>query len=123
MGKDEPRSAVSELPLPPHVFEILLALSDGPIHGYGIVKKVGEQSGGTVALSTSSLYAALGKLSDRGLVEEAGEEGALPSGGPPRRRFRITGHGRRVALLEAERLRRVTALASERLSNVAVAGE
>jgi DNA-binding PadR family transcriptional regulator len=106
--------ARSLLPLAPHVLEILLALAQGPAHGYALIRRIGEQSDGAIELSTSSLYAALAKMAQAGLVADAGRvnEG---SGGPPRRTFRITALGRRAARLEAVRLRRAVELTVERL--------
>ena len=106
--------ARSLLPLPPHVLELLLALASGPAHGYALIARVREQSGGVVELSTSSLYAALSRMDADGLVEEAGRE-AESSGGPPRRLYRITSMGRRCARLEMARLRRVLNMAEDRL--------
>jgi DNA-binding PadR family transcriptional regulator len=102
------------LPLAPHQMEILLALAEGPAHGYALIGGISEQSGGRVVLSASSLYAALARLAEQGLVEDA----AVVSGesaGPRRRTFRITALGRRVARLEASRLAAAVELAAKRL--------
>lgn len=107
--------ARTELPLQPQVFEILLALSAEPAHGYGIIKQVEVQSAGAVKLSTSSLYASLKRMASSGLVEDDGHHPREASGGPQRKYFRITGHGQRVARAEASRLRRAADLAKERL--------
>lgn len=112
---DKRESAKSELPLQPQVFEVLLALSEEPAHGYRIIKKIESQSAGTVRLSTSSLYAALKRMAASGWVEDDGRHPKEESGGPPRKYFRITARGRRVAQAEAARLRRATALAADRL--------
>ena len=109
-SRSEPES---HLPLSPQALEILVALGAGPAHGYGIISAIEAQSGGTIRLSTSSLYAALKRLEASGLVTDAGRL-AEPSGGPPRRYFRITDHGRQVARLEAVRLRGAAARAAER---------
>jgi DNA-binding PadR family transcriptional regulator len=106
------------LPLAPHMLEILLALAERPLHGYALIQATREQSGGRIRLSTSSLYAALAKLSAEGLVEDAGGTGE--SGGPPRRTFRITALGRRVARLEAARLASTVELAAKRLGGDAL---
>jgi DNA-binding PadR family transcriptional regulator len=107
------------LPLAPHVLEILLALAEGPAHGYALLTRIREQSGGVVELSTSSLYAALARMAEQGLVGE-GVRAQEPSAGPPRRLFRITPLGRRVALLETTRIRRVLERAAERLDGPSV---
>ena len=46
----------------------LAALIDGPLHGYGIVRRAGELSGGTVRLSTGTVYALLERAIKDGLV-------------------------------------------------------
>src|SRR5262249_62197041 len=58
-------------PLPAAPLHVLLALSDGPIHGYGILQSVRERSRGAVKLGTGSLYRHLSKLIAAGLVAEA----------------------------------------------------
>lgn len=108
-ARPEPKS---HLPLSPQALEILIALGAGPAHGYGIIAQIDAQSGGAVRLSTSSLYAALKRLEEGGLVEDAGRSSEA-SGGPPRRYFRITGQGREAARLEAVRLRGAAARALE----------
>jgi DNA-binding PadR family transcriptional regulator len=120
---DDRTKASGELPLPPHIFEILLALSQGPAHGYAIIKEIEAQSGGAVRLSTSSLYAALARMEVAGFVEDDGKRARTPSGGPPRKYFRISPYGRKVASLEAVRLRRTASLAEERLLGDAVTVE
>jgi PadR family transcriptional regulator PadR len=111
---NENARAKAELPLPPHMFEVLLALSEGPGHGYAIIKEVERQSEGAVTLSTSSLYAALKKMELRSLVEDAGRMADEASGGPPRKYFRISTFGQQVAQLESRRLHRSSQLAAER---------
>lgn len=95
------------VPLAPHVFEILLSLSDGDRHGYVIIKDIEARSRGQIRLSTSTLYAAIRRLLTQGLVADVGDRPADVSGGPPRRYYRITDYGRDVARLEAERAQRV----------------
>ena len=43
------------LPLKPADFHVLLALSEGPRHGYGIMKDVERESAGEVRLEIGSL--------------------------------------------------------------------
>src|SRR3954452_22021010 len=61
--------------LKPSDFHVLLALLEGPLHGYGIMKHVENDSGGNVRLEIGSLYRLLGRLLDSGLIEEgSGDE-------------------------------------------------
>lgn len=78
----------------------LAALIDGPLHGYGIVRRAGELSGGAVHLSTGTLYALLERAIKEGLVV-AGEP--YVQGGRERRDYRLTADGR--GALEAESMR------------------
>jgi DNA-binding PadR family transcriptional regulator len=111
----ESSDQASALPLAPHDFEILLSLSERELHGYELVRDIRERSGGAIDLGTSTLYAALRRMLAAGWVEDAGERAAHgPSGGPPRRTYRITERGREVVVLEARRLQRL-ARQSERI--------
>ncbi len=47
---------------------ILKALSLGPTHGYGVLLRIQDTSGGLLSLEQGSLYPALARLEDRGLV-------------------------------------------------------
>lgn len=93
------------LPLNPRVLALLVALSEGPTHGYALKTAVEEGSGHTVTMDPGSLYRHLSKLEDDGLVEEV----ATPldeAGGDPRRRFYgTTPLGRAVLAAETRRLR------------------
>jgi len=93
------------LPLTPVVFEILLSLAGGERHGYSIMQEVESRSGGAVALRAGSLYRALARLLDDGLVEEL-EERPDPGGDERRRYYRLTATGQEVAAAEARRLAR-----------------
>lgn len=90
-------------PLHPEIFEILLALSGGPLHGYGIVKAVEENTGGEISLAPSLLYRRLRRLRTDGLVAEGGE--APAERGPPRKEYALTPEGDAVLREEARRIR------------------
>lgn len=99
-------------PLKPEIFRILLALSEGERHGYGIIKDVEAATDGRIRLLASPLYRRLRRLLDQGLIEDAGEPPAREESEDERRRYyRLTGTGRAVLAAEA---RRVTALAADR---------
>ncbi len=67
------KTGAATQPLNPRVFMILLAFAEGTAHGYHIKKAVEEQSGGQIRLDAGSLYRAMAKLLDYGLIEEAEE--------------------------------------------------
>ena len=81
---------------------ILMALADGPIHGYAAIQAVRERSDGAVRVSTGSFYRRLSLLMKDGLVEEA----AGPKDDDPRRGayYRVTARGRQVLAQERDRL-------------------
>jgi DNA-binding PadR family transcriptional regulator len=94
------------LPLKHATYQVLLALDDGErMHGYAIMQAVTDMTGGRESILPGTLYAALARMVDEGLVEESWPRGDDPSGGPPRRYYRRTAFGRAVARAESERLR------------------
>jgi DNA-binding PadR family transcriptional regulator len=86
----------------PSPLHILLALLDGPTHGYGILQHVRARSDGRVRLGTGSLYRHLGRLIDAGLVAEA----EPPAGDDARRSayYRLSPRGRAALAAERDRL-------------------
>ena len=109
------------LPLTPVAFEILLALADGEQHGYSIMREVDRRSNGNVVLHPGTLYRALARLLESGLIQEL-EERPDPEHDDERRRYyQLTARGIAVARAEAERLEgQVTAARARRLLNVRV---
>ncbi len=100
----------AHLPLTPATFHILLSLSDGERHGYAIMTEVGERTRGTVKLGPGTLYTALKRLVDSGVVLEAGERRGRDDD-ERRRYYRLTPLGRAVARAEARRLEEIVRLA------------
>jgi len=97
----------THLPLSPHSFQILLSLLDRELHGYSLIKDIQERTGGEMVLGTSTAYAAIKRMVQDGLLEEAEPPPADISGGPRRRYYRITDFGRQVARAEGLRIRRL----------------
>jgi DNA-binding PadR family transcriptional regulator len=91
------------LPLKPAWFHILLALKEGEAHGFAIRERVELRTGGAVRLWPATLYGAVHRLSEEGLIEAL--EGADdPDDDARRRYYRLTSLGREVLLAEADRL-------------------
>jgi PadR family transcriptional regulator, regulatory protein PadR len=84
-------------------FLILAALADQPRHGYGLVTEVAAMSENRVQLRASTLYAALERLTTRGLVQPERDE---VENGRLRRYYRLTDAG--AAAVEAETRRMTT---------------
>jgi DNA-binding PadR family transcriptional regulator len=114
MRKTPSPDAQSFLPLTPVVFEILLALAEGEQHGYAIMLEVERRSGGTVTLHAGSLYRALNRLLESGLIEELDERPDPDHDDERRRYYRLTTRGSDVAHAEALRLESQVASARTR---------
>lgn len=92
---------------------ILASLAQGDLHGYGIARDVEELSGGRIRLTAGTVYGALNRLSDDGLVEGAGEQEVQ---GRRRRYYRLTPSGREVLGAEVERLQSAAAALGTRVT-------
>lgn len=92
------------LPLTPVAFEILLALGDGEQHGYSIMREVERRSGGSLRLHAGTLYRALARLLESGLIEELDERPDPDHDDQRRRYYRLSPLGIAVARAEAQRL-------------------
>ena len=110
--KDQDPESITPLTAP--VFYILLALADRERHGYAIIKEVETLTEGKVRLSTGTLYAAIRRLLDGGLIEET-EERPHPALDDERRRYyRLTFFGEEVARAEVGRMVHLTGVALEK---------
>jgi DNA-binding PadR family transcriptional regulator len=89
----------------------LLVLGDGPSHGYAIGKRMGERSEGRLSPTTGTLYHALRRLHEEGLIAEAQVPSSDEGKGPRRQYFKLTRFGRRVFAVEASRLQSLLAAA------------
>lgn len=91
------------LPLKTAWFHILLALADGPAHGYAIREHVDARTGGAVTLWPATLYGSLADLEELGAIEPlVGEDD--PDDDRRRRYHQLTGMGRALLRAEARRL-------------------
>src|SRR5512145_1047891 len=101
-------------PLTPAVFHILLALSTGERHGYGIMKQVEADSQGRVSMGPGTLYGSLKRMLDSGLVEESDKRIDPEMDDERRIYYQITGIGAQTLAAELERYKRIVSLAQER---------
>jgi DNA-binding PadR family transcriptional regulator len=81
-----------------------MSLVDGERHGYAIMTEVEERTEGTVRLGPGTLYGALKRLLDAGIVADAGERAHPDAADERRRYYRLTRFGVSVARAEARRL-------------------
>lgn len=96
---------------PPSYFA-LASLIDGPLHGYGIMRRARELSDGRVRLSTGTLYALLERAIGEDLVT-AGEP--YVQSGRQRRDYALTAAGRLALEFETERMAGAARVVSARL--------
>jgi DNA-binding PadR family transcriptional regulator len=101
-----------ETPLREPTFLILTALAGQSLHGYGLIAEVARLSNGRISLRPGTLYGALDRLVDAGLVAVDREETV---DGRLRRYYQLADQGADVLALETERMRRNVEAASARL--------
>ena len=104
---------------------ILLALSKGSKHGYAILKDVEALSEGRVVLSTGTLYGALSRLLDQGVIRRSTDDGEKDDSGSKirsgsvdareRKYYELTEFGRRILDVEINRMRAILATAGREL--------
>ena len=96
-------------PLTTVVFNVLLSLHEGPLHGYGIMMKVEEQTNGQIKTGPGAIYGTIERLKEAGLVEvapgQAGQDG--------KREYRLTELGRSELIEEAQRIQGVARLVNK----------
>ena len=94
-------------PLSGPVLHILLVLADGANHGYGIKQAVERRTDGAIRLGPGTLYEAVERLQDGGLIEEALL--AEPENGQQaqRRYYRLTARGWEILTSELRQLSRL----------------
>jgi DNA-binding PadR family transcriptional regulator len=101
----------SLLPLRPSVFHILLALSDGDLHGYGIMQEVAEHTAGQIKLGPGTLYGAIKRLLNDRLIVEADERPDPEMDDERRRYYRLTDFGEQVLKAEVRRISNMVSVA------------
>jgi DNA-binding PadR family transcriptional regulator len=100
------------LPLTHLSYHVMLAIADRPLHGYGIIKEVAGRTDGAMEPEAGTLYAAIKRMTDEGLLEDAP---APDDGGDARRRYyRLTDLGREVLAAETERLANLLRVARDK---------
>jgi DNA-binding PadR family transcriptional regulator len=107
------RDPQSLLPLTPAMFYVLVALADGQVHGYAIMKDVEQLTDGAVRLSTGTLYGIIKRLLADGLIREQRTD--VTRAGDRRRSYELTPFGRDVARAEAARLEHTLAIARRKV--------
>jgi DNA-binding PadR family transcriptional regulator len=99
-------------PMREPTYFLLAALLDGPLHGYGIIKRAEELSHGRVHLAAGTLYAALDRLVGEGLIEAVREE---TINGRVRRYYALTDAGGSAVRAEADRMAQAASVVTRRM--------
>ena len=107
MGVDRERSVERFLPLRPVEFDVLLSLAAGERHGYGIIQDA-EARGSAPVPDVGTLYRALRRMQDQGLIGDSTRREGGDAGDERRHYYRATALGLRVARAEARRLAALT---------------
>jgi DNA-binding PadR family transcriptional regulator len=102
-------------PLSTATYQILLALAGRDRHGYLIRKAVEQQTAGSVRLGPGTLYAAIRRLEDQGLIEESPWRPDADLDDRRRRYYRLTDDGRAALQAETERLQATVRYALKQL--------
>ena len=110
------RTAESLIPLREPTFFILVALAGSKKHGYAILQDVKALSEGRLRLSTGTLYGALARLLEQGIISQSLEESEGMELDPHARKvYMLTRFGRRVLEAEMGRLQGLLAAARQEL--------
>lgn len=102
----------NDTPLTPAVFHVLLALAEGPRHGYAVMRAAEESSG--IEMGPGTVYGSIRRLEDAGWVEETEIPEGTHEDDRRRRYYALTSSGRDALRAEAARLTRITGLAAVR---------
>jgi DNA-binding PadR family transcriptional regulator len=102
------------LPLSPAMFYILLALPDGPKHGYAIMKEVEEMTEGKITLGPGSLYGSIKRLLQARMIVETDHRPIRALDDERRRYYDLTDYGRKVLAGEVERLASAVRMAQKK---------
>jgi len=111
-----PNKPAVQAPLTPAVLHILLALSIGERHGYGIMKQVEADSQGKVKMGPGTLYGSIGRMIDAGLIRECDKRVDPEIDDERRIYYRLTSVGRTALEAELNRYKGVVSVAEGRLA-------
>jgi DNA-binding PadR family transcriptional regulator len=111
------KTKTPQAPLTPAVLHILLALSTGERHGYGIMKQVQADSQGRTKMGPGTLYGSMSRMMEAALIRESDKRVDPDMDDERRIYYELTGAGRAALQAELKRFRGVVALAEGRLAH------
>jgi PadR family transcriptional regulator, regulatory protein PadR len=94
------RKAGTLLPLETEILEVALSMlrsGHATFHGFGLAQTMREQTGSRALTAHGTLYKALSRLEEFGLLTSRWEDAAAVDGRPRRRLYELTGEGARAA--------------------------
>ena len=109
-------SSKPNTPLTPAVLHILLALSTGERHGYGIMKEVESDSQGKVKMGPGTLYGSIGRMIEAGLIRESDKKVDPEMDDERRIYYKITALGQSTLKAELDRYRELVAVAKQKFA-------
>ena len=103
-------------PLTEPVFLILTSLADQPRHGYALLQDIQQMSSERVLLSTGTLYGALRRLLEDGLIARFQQEDKSRD----KQAYKLTTEGRRQLQAEMFRMKQLVRIAASRMKELEV---
>lgn len=102
----------TELPLSDIIMQILVALGEGPLHGYAIMKRIETDTDGQVKVHAPTLYRNIHNMVKQDFIEEVGL--VMPVD-VRRRYYQLTEHGTKMGKAQLEYTLSLARIAQERL--------
>ena len=103
---------MTDAPLQPAAFHILLALAAGERHGYALLNDVERLSDGALRIGPGTLYGSIKRLAEAGLIAECDQRPDPELDDSRRRYYRLTAAGRTAVSAEAARMARLVDVAA-----------
>jgi len=99
--------------LSPLSLQILLSVADRPRYGYEMIREIEWQTEGAIVPKSGSLYTALQRLEEEGLIAPV-ESADAPAESERRSYYRLSDRGREALMAEISRLERFVRIAGTR---------
>jgi DNA-binding PadR family transcriptional regulator len=96
---------------------ILVSLASKPRHGYDIMQAVEAETNGETRMGPGTLYGAIKRLLDEGLIEQSSQEVDPELDDERRNYYQLTSKGRSLLLSETEKMERLVGQAKHALNH------
>lgn len=94
------------------IMQILVALGDGPLHGYAVLKQIQVDTDGQVKIQAPTLYRNIHTMLEQGLIEEIYRETSVDK---RRRYYQLTEHGMKLGQIQLRHTFAFARIAQDRL--------